>query len=174
MKELIISSIYFILPAYIANMSPVLAAKLHLPFDVPINKKHLGDHKTWRGVYSAYICALASLALQWYLQKTGTFSAYNLLDYEKINLFLYAFLFGVGAITGDTVKSFFKRKLGRSPGSSWFPFDQLDFIAGALLFLLPFFIVSWQTALVLIIATPLLHFLANLFAYLLRFKKVWW
>jgi CDP-diglyceride synthetase len=37
-------------------------------------------------------------------------------------------------MTGDAVKSFFKRRLGITPGKSWFPFDQLDFVLGAILF----------------------------------------
>ena len=138
MLELIISSLYFILPAYAANMAPVLAAKVKLPFAVSINKKHLGKNKTWRGMYAGYLMALLILFIQYYLQNTGTFEQYNLLNYEQINLFLYAFLFGIGALTGDFIKSFFKRKISKKPGASWFPFDQLDFIAGSLIFLLPF------------------------------------
>lgn len=174
MKELIISSFYFIFPAYVANMAPVIAAKWHLPLATPVNVKLFGDHKTWRGVISAYLGALIALGIQWLLQKQDIFMFYNLLDYEKINLFLYAFLFGIGAITGDIVKSYFKRRLERGPGSSWFPFDQLDFIAGALIFLLPFYILPWSNIITLLLITPALHFLANLTAYFFRFKKVWW
>lgn len=174
MKELIISSFYFILPAYVANMAPIIAAKWHLPLATPVNMELFGDHKTWRGVISAYIGALIALALQWFLQKNDTFMFYNLLDYEKINLFLYAFLFGIGAIVGDMVKSYFKRRRGKQPGQSWFPFDQLDFIAGSIIFLLPFFILPWSNIFTLFLITPALHFLANVIAYFLRLKKVWW
>ena len=174
MKELIISSFYFILPAYVANMAPVIAGKLNLRLGTPINIDLFGSHKTWRGVIAAYLGALIAIVFQWFLQKNDIFMFYNMLDYEKINLFLYAFLFGIGAITGDLIKSYFKRKLGRRPGSSWIPFDQLDFIAGALIFLLPFFVLPWSNILTLIIITPALHFLANVVAYFFGFKKVWW
>ena len=185
--NLILNSLYFILPAYFANMCPIIFK--WIPFGgKPVNEGLFGSHKTWRGFYVGYIGALIILALQFYLQKKGltipinpdNFAFYSknnagtLLDYEQINIFFYAFLFGIGAITGDTLKSFFKRRLKIAPGQPWFPFDQLDFIVGALVFLSPFYITPWKNTLVILIITPLLHFLANATAYLLRLKKVWW
>jgi CDP-2,3-bis-(O-geranylgeranyl)-sn-glycerol synthase len=41
-------------------------------------------------------------------------------------------LFGLGAMGGDSVKSFIKRRIGIPPGRPWVPFDQLDFVLGAL------------------------------------------
>jgi hypothetical protein len=32
----------------------------------------------------------------------------------------------------DSVKSFVKRRVGIAPGAPWIPFDQLDFVIGAL------------------------------------------
>lgn len=174
MKEIIISSLYFILPAYFANMGPVIANLLNLPLSRPIHGKFFGSHKTWRGFYMGYIFAFLILWLQYYLHTKGIFKTYNLLNYENINLFLYAGLFGIGALTGDLIKSFFKRRIGIKPGGQWFPFDQLDFVIGALIFLSPFFIPNWQTILTLIIITPILHLLTNLAAYKLKIKKVWW
>lgn len=172
--ELLISSLYFILPAYFANMGPIVGNLLRLPGGIPISKNLLGFHKTWRGFYMGYFLALLVLWLQYYIQTKGIFETYNLLNYENINLFLYAGLFGIGALTGDAVKSFFKRKLGIKPGGQWFPFDQLDFVIGTLIFLSPFFIPEWQTILTLIIITPILHLLTNVAAYKLKIKKVWW
>lgn len=40
----------------------------------------------------------------------------------------------LGTGVGDAVKSFFKRRVGIAPGASWPVFDQLDFFAGAFLF----------------------------------------
>lgn len=177
--NLILSSLYFILPAYAANICPVIFEKLHFPLGAPINEKLFGSHKTWRGFYAGYIGALAVLLLQSYFYKNGIATdpaspILPMLDYSEINIFLYAALFGIGALAGDLIKSFFKRKMGIAPGGSWFPFDQLDFIFGVLIFLSPFFIPSWQNIAAIVIITPLLHFLANLFAYTLKLKKVWW
>lgn len=191
MSNLILSSLYFILPAYIANTFPVLLQ--WLPLGQPIGKKLFGENKTWRGFYTAYLGALATLFLQFYLQKSGVFPSVSaisnssiltastengyitpLLDYENINLFLYAFAFGIGALTGDLIKSFFKRRLKIASGQPWIPFDQLDLVIGALIFLAPFYIPTWPVIITLIILTPILHLLANFTAYHLKLKKVWW
>lgn len=174
MLDTIISAFYFFLPAYFANMCPVIAGKLKLPLGQPISNHFLGSHKTWRGFYAGYLGALVVLAAQLFMQKEGVLAAYTLLDYQNINLFGYAFLFGVGAIAGDALKSFCKRRMGIKPGAPWFPFDQLDFVVVALLFLWPFFQLSWSHILVLLIATPILHLLVNILAYKVGLKKVWW
>lgn len=172
--SLVISSFYLILPAYIANMCPVIFGKLKFPFGISINEKLFGKNKTYRGFYTGYIGALLILILQTHLHKSGIFTDYSLLNYQEINIFLYAFLFGFGAITGDLVKSFFKRRIGIKPGQPWFPFDQLDLVLGAYIFCLPVYIFPWQNLLTLLLITPLLHFLTNVTAYFLGIKKVWW
>ncbi|MCX6734658.1 MAG: CDP-archaeol synthase [Candidatus Peregrinibacteria bacterium] len=191
MLNIILSSLYFILPTYVANACPVLLQ--WLPFGQPISKNLFGDHKTWRGFYTGYFGALVTLLLQFYLQKSGFLPSGSLisnssilsaasgnsyitplLDYEHINLLLYSFIFGIGALTGDLIKSFFKRRLNVSPGQSWFPFDQLDFIVGALIFISPFYIPVWSVILTILIISPLIHISANFIAFHLKLKKVWW
>jgi len=174
MWKLIISSLYLILPAYLGNMAPIIAGKLKLPFGTPISTKHFGIHKTYRGFYSGYFGALGCLLGQLFLQKNGYFNEYVILDYQNINLFLYAFVFGIGALTGDLIKSYFKRKIGKKEGDCWFPADQIDLILGASLFLAPFGVMTWENFITIIILTPLLHFLTNVSAYFLGIKKVWW
>lgn len=173
MIELILSSIYLIFPAYVANMCPVIFAKVPL-FGVPIHEKLFGANKTYRGFISGYVGALGVLFLQQYLTNNDIFTQFALLDYQQINIFLYAFLFGIGAITGDIIESFFKRRLNIKPGGPFFPFDQLDFVIGAYIFLLPVYVIPWQNLLAIIIVTPLLHFLTNVIGYILKIKKVWW
>lgn len=174
MFEVFITSLYFFLPAYIANMCPIFAMALKMPLGKPINESLFGAHKSWRGFYAGYLGALGVLFLQEYWQTIGGFEQYRLLDYAKINLFLYAFLFGIGALTGDAVKSYFKRKFNKKPGSPWFPFDQLDFVIGGLLFVYPFFQLPAINIITLLLVSPLLHFLTNISGYLLGLKKVWW
>jgi len=174
MLDLILSSLYLILPAYFANMAPLLATKLNLPFGNPINKKALGKNKTYRGFIFGYIAALIILIIQAYFEKQGLFTNHTIIKYSYLMAPFYAFLLGIGALTGDTIKSFLKRKFNKKPGSSWPPFDQIDFILGAYIFLSPFFCIPWEVLLTLLIITPLLHFLANVIAYLIGLKKVWW
>ena len=170
MKILIFSSLYFISPAFFANMCPVFADKLKLPFAKPVSIKKFGENKTYRGFYVGYLGALLIL----YIQTKIELSEYSLLDYKNINIYFYAFLFGFGAIFGDIVKSFFKRKKGRAPGSCWIPFDQLDFIIMSIIFIYPFYEIPTEVIIVLLLISPLLHFLTNLIAYFLKLKKVWW
>ena len=175
MLELIITSLYFILPAYLANMMPVFAAKMGMPGGVPIAERWLGAHKTWRGMFSGYVGALIVLLVQWWVFGEGWMGEYVILDYSfGVVVFGYAALFGFGALIGDSVKSFFKRRVGVKPGGVWFPFDQIDFILGAFLFLWPFVSFGWEVFVVVLIATPLLHFLANVIGYWVGLKKVWW
>ncbi len=174
MLELILSSVYLIFPAYVANMCPVIFGKLNFPLGHSINKRLFGANKTYRGLYTGFLGALLVLLLQQYLAKNNILADYTLLDYEQISIPLYAALFGFGAIIGDLIESFFKRRINIKPGRPWFPFDQLDFVIGAYLFLLPVYLIPWQNLLAIIILTPALHFLTNLIAYLLKLKKVWW
>lgn len=174
MLDTIISALYFFLPAYFANMCPVIAGKLKLPLGQPISNHFLGSHKTWRGFYAGYLGALTILTVQLFIQKGGYLDPYALVDYQSINLFGYAFLFGIGALIGDALKSFFKRGIGIKPGAPWFPFDQLDFVVVALLFLWPFYPLPWPQILMLLILTPILHLLVNILAYKIGLKKVWW
>ena len=155
-------------------MMPVILGKMKFPLGIPINKKAFGAHKTWRGFYAGYLGALLILFLQRYFQSQNILESFRILDYQSLNIYFYAFLFGIGAIVGDAVKSFFKRRLQKKEGTAWFPFDQLDFIIGSFVFVYPFYSVDWRIILIVVIITPLLHFLTNLVGYWVGFKKVWW
>jgi len=85
-----------------------------------------------------------------------------------------AALFGLGAIAGDLVKSFFKRRLKIAEGRPWIPFDQIDLVLGALICVSPVYALDLPRVLVLLLLTPFLHFLTNLTGYTLGLKDVWW
>ena len=165
----ILASLYFFLPAYIANMSPVLFRKL--PFlGKPINKTLFGAHKTWRGLFVAVVAG----TLVFYLQKTAYLSGFTslaLIDYSDFSLTL-GFLLGLGAILGDLVKSYYKRKMGIEPGKPWPFWDQEDFVFGGLLLGFFVYVPSAETALVIFLASPILHVLVNYIGYLLGIRKV--
>ncbi len=150
-------------------MGPVVAAALPLGAQ-PINSKLFGPNKTWRGFLAGYLGAFLVL----FIQTKISLPHPTLLNYATINPFLYAIPFGLGALAGDLLKSFFKRKVGIKSGGPWPPFDQLDFIIGALISLSPIFTPPLPNILTVLILTPLLHLLTNLLAYSLGLKKVWW
>ena len=79
MWELIIKSAYFFLPAYFANMAPVILKKI--PFlNQPVWERKLGKNKTWRGI----VVAIVMGTLIFYLQKVAYqngFTSIALIDY---------------------------------------------------------------------------------------------
>ena len=96
-----------------------------------------------------------------------------MINYQS-NFIIFGLLAGLGAILGDLVKSFFKRRLGIKSGQSWPIFDQLDFIAGFLFFTYYFSTPSINIIITTCLITLILHPLTNLISYWLGFKKVWW
>jgi len=138
MIDYLLGVFWFLLPAGVANMAPVLFARvpfLDYPLDFGVKfkgKRVLGANKTIRGVVMG---VLGSTVVVW-LQKLsyGFVNGFSLIDYSTVNVLLLGFLLGFGALMGDAVKSFFKRRIGIKPGKSWMPFDQIDWIIGGLVF----------------------------------------
>ncbi|MEK6937935.1 MAG: CDP-archaeol synthase [Nanoarchaeota archaeon] len=165
---LVLKSLYFFLPAYVANMSPVLFK--WLPFlNRPIYEKKLGAHKTWRGVLVAAVIGTLVFAMQKYAYTKG-FTSWALIDYSGFSILLGTFL-GLGAIIGDAVKSYYKRKMNIAPGQPWWGWDQLDFVIGGLVFGLFFYVPPAEVVLIIIVLTPALHLLFNYIGYLLKLNK---
>lgn len=169
--NLIYVSIIFFLPAYVANAMPVIASGLKLAptWAIPINEKVFGKTKTYRGFAFGIIGALIAGLIQYYL------GFYNLLSYN-LQFFVIAtsFLLGFGALFGDLIKSFVKRRIGKKSGEPWPIFDQIDYVVGGLLFVSVVFIPPIETIIILLLISPLFSLLANMIAYKLKLKKVWW
>jgi CDP-2,3-bis-(O-geranylgeranyl)-sn-glycerol synthase len=158
----VVSALIFIIPAYCANAAPVIlgggrpldGGRLFLD-----GKPILGSHKTVRGLISGVLLgSLAALILN------------LLLEYS----ILLGVLTSIGALMGDLVEAFFKRRLSLKPGESLPLADQLDFVLGALAFS---FLVSPPTPLtflIVILITPPIHLLTNFFAYKLGLKDNPW
>jgi CDP-2,3-bis-(O-geranylgeranyl)-sn-glycerol synthase len=171
------------LPAYIANMAPVFAEKLGVlkflarPVDdgrIWRGQPIFGAHKTWRGFVVGIVAAIAIAWLQYFLYSVPIFKNLSLLNYSETNLWLLGFLFGFGALFGDLIKSFFKRRIKIAPGAPWIPFDQLDFVLGALIFAAPICFPPPLAVVVILIASPVLHIATNNIGYLLRVKNARW
>lgn len=170
-------SLWFILPAYFANSTPVIAGG-GTPID--FNKKFFdgepvfGPGKTWRGFFAGIAVAVLVAGVQMFLQNRLDLSSYSLI---KMSLSL-GFLLGFGAIIGDMVKSFFKRRMKIKRGAKWPLLDQLDFLLGALLFSLlsknAVAYLNWKIVVFLLIFTPLVHRMANILAFRSHLKKVPW
>ena len=116
--------LYFMAPAYLADMAPPFV-KYWPAWNRPIAERWLGSHKTVIGFAFGVLAAIATAFLQSRLAWSGGMTSYG--DWLPLGL-----RFGVGAMAGDSLKSFVKRRLGIAPGRPWVPADQLDYVAGAL------------------------------------------
>ena len=168
MLTIIMKSIYFFLPAYFANMAPILFKRLPL-LNKPINKTKFGENKTWRGLVFATFLGAVVFWLQRVAYQEG-FTNWALIDYTDFSI-LFGVLLGFGAIFGDLVESYYKRKSGFKPGESWLPWDQLDFVLGGLIFSFFIYVPPAEVVLVLLLVSPLLHIVVNYLGYLMKFKK---
>jgi CDP-2,3-bis-(O-geranylgeranyl)-sn-glycerol synthase len=162
---LIVKSFWFMLPAYIANMSPYAVKNIKF-LSQPISEKYLGTNKTWRGFLFAILVAITIVCIQSFFTAQPEYLVY---DYS--NPLLLGFLLGSGAMIGDLVKSFFKRRVGIAPGKSWMPFDQIDFIIGAYLFSLLIIPLQIEILIALLAITIPAHLITNYIGYKLKIKK---
>ena len=175
---LVIQSLYFILPAYIANIAPVFAKKinfLNVPVDFgkKLNGKPLfGSHKTWRGVLSATAAGGIVFYAQGLLYANDFFRQISMINYPQYPI-IFGFAMGFGAIFGDLVKSFFKRRKGIGAGKRWVPFDQTDFVLGALVFSSLFFVPDVWVWIILVLLSIPVHILARHIGSLLKICQKW-
>jgi CDP-2,3-bis-(O-geranylgeranyl)-sn-glycerol synthase len=164
------AALWFIFPAYCANAAPVIFGGGQpmdfgkLFFD---GNPLLGSHKTFRGFLAGLVVGTLVGLLQTLLFENLLFQYGPQFRYD---IFL-GFVLSLGALTGDLLESFIKRRLNRSPGSSLPVADQIDFILGAFLFSLPFSPPSVLTALIILLITIPIHLITNLGAALLKMKN---
>lgn len=167
-------ALFFIFPAYVANAIPVLFGG-GLAIDggrrMRDGKPIFGSHKTVRGFVAGVIAGTLTGAVQSIVLRSIAPSVFSPpYDFSV----LLGFLISLGALAGDLVHSFVKRRIGLKEGSFLPVADQLDFVVGAVLFAA---LVSppplLTIALILIITLPT-HLLTNLVAYVIRVKKTPW
>lgn len=159
-------ALWLFLPAAFANMAPVLFKRVNF-LNYPINSRLFGEHKTYRGFFFGVLLAVISAYLLRYLANF-VFEGYA---YNFLNPLVLGGLLGFGALLGDLVKSFFKRRAGIKPGKSWIPFDQIDWVLGAILFVSFYIIFSWQINLIILVVFGLLHPVVNYIGHLIKIKS---
>jgi CDP-2,3-bis-(O-geranylgeranyl)-sn-glycerol synthase len=182
--KLVFQSIYFFLPGYFANLSASLSRRIKFldflakPVDCgkffqgyPI----FGSHKTWRGIISgSFLGILTAFFQKWLYLSSSFFKDLSIIDYSKLNIFLFGFLLSFGALFGDLLFAFFKRRNGIKPGDPWIPFDQINFLIGGFCFITPYVLLPIKIWIILLICTFFLHILANRLGYILKLQKVKW
>lgn len=154
----VMDAFYHYLPAYFANATPVIINGGG-PIDFGAKwfdgKPFLGDHKTIVGTASGIIAGIIIGLIQQRL--------------------LNGVLLSLGAIMGDMITSFIKRRVELEPGASMPVGDQLGFIILAIFlgYLTPPDPTIEQSIFILVATLPI-HYLVNIIAYLGKMKDTPW
>jgi len=165
------------LPAYLPNPVAALCGG-GVPVDLGRHysdgKRVFGDGKTYRGLAAGILAGILIGLVQIWSQ--GLFEW----DFLPQQTLLSITLLATGALLGDLVKSFFKRRFGKERGAKWPIADMYDLVLGAFVLLLifdPGWLFANVTLLVLVvilILTPVLHRAMNIIGYLIKVKEVPW
>ncbi|MBW9220308.1 CDP-2,3-bis-(O-geranylgeranyl)-sn-glycerol synthase [Methanothermococcus sp. SCGC AD-155-N22] len=174
--QLVFNSLLYILPAYVANAgacifgggTPVDLGKYFLD-----GRRILGNGVTYRGFFFGLLCGCITATLEGILINLDLLGTpefhYNLFKWMYVGFFL-----SLGALFGDMVGSFIKRRLGIEQGKPAPLLDQLDFVVFAILFAYPFAPITLDMIITILIITPVIHLSGNIVAYLLGIKSMWW
>lgn len=178
--ETVVTAVWVMLPAYVPNNAAVLAGGGR-PIDggrsLGDGKRVLGDGKTWRGtaVGTAVGVALA-VGLNRLRPVAADATGVAVPEFPLVSAVALAF----GAMLGDILASFLKRRTGRQRGASFPGVDQLDFVvvslALAFLAATDWFLSTFTLPVLVavVVLTPLLHVSTNAVAYALGLKDEPW
>ncbi len=169
------------LPAFVANAIPVVAKNIPYiqDFTSPINRKWLGENKTVRGLITGVLAGMIVGILLFFMrgflvQVLAEYSDYYNLYSSWWRAAFFGFWLALGALVGDMIKSLIKRQLGYKPGTMFQPWDGIDYMVGAILFLLPWYNPGIIGALFLLIIGPILSLIMNSLAYQIGWKECWY
>jgi CDP-2,3-bis-(O-geranylgeranyl)-sn-glycerol synthase len=155
--QTVIGALVFFLPAYVANTSAGFfggGAPLDRGMQLWDNRRLFGEGKTMKGTTTGILSGIIYRLVENLVLSKGVLIGLTL-----------AFLLSFGAMAGDLIGSFIKRRIGIESGESAPFLDQLDFAIGAL-FLASFVVsIPMETIIILLIITP---------GFLLHRKEVPW
>lgn len=175
----VVTALWAMGPAYVPNNAAVLGGGGR-PIDGGRQwrgARLLGDGKTWRGTVVGVGAGIAVGLLLNAIQTPAS-------DLFGVTLPTFSpgalLALSAGAMLGDVVASFLKRRTGRERGRPFPGVDQLDFVVGALA-LAAVVDPAWfgsvftgPVVLAVLVLTPVLHVATNGIAYLLGLKEEPW
>jgi len=181
--EIILATIYFFLPAYIANAVPPLLNRFKLfeKLAIPIDNNKtfreraiFGTHKTWRGVFGIFVVGILIMFL--FFELNNYFQLYEVIgfDHLKWNPFIFGAIFSLGIIMGDLFFAFIKRQLNLSPGAVFIPFDQTNYVFGIFLLLQYFINLDLLIWAIMLVQTFIIHTVFNRIGYILGLHNAKW
>ncbi len=169
----VFNAIFFAAPTMLANVTPMLFGG-GLPMDFRKNffdkRRILGNGKTIRGFIAGCLGGLLmGVFTMWWFN--------NIVEVDFQITLVNGFFQGLGAVTGDSVGSFIKRRRNIPSGGSLMIVDQTGFMFFGLLFgmlglqggLFP-----WTYWIIMIPLAAVVHTAANAVGYTLGWKEVWW
>lgn len=184
--SLLACALYFMLPAYLANVS-ALAFGGGAPVDLKKNfqdgRRLLGDGVTWRGTIIGVIIGTGIATIQGivfmhygdiFTLIPGWVSIEGLIPNNFGEWILLGLALSAGALIGDAMGSFIKRRINIQRGKPAPFLDQLDFVIGALVLASLVVTIPRDIIILILIFTVILHVAANTIAYLLGIKDVWY
>ena len=176
-----VTTLYFILPAYFSNGGALLFGG-GTPLDFGKSDKNgarwIGDGVTWKGLIAGTFIGTLTGAIQGYfgpeiIQSFGNYIITPIAGNLTSGIII-GFLLGFGALLGDAIGSFLKRRLGIGRGKPAPILDQLDFIIVALLLVSFAVKLNWLCVIISLALTLIIHLATNTGAYLLGLKDVWY
>jgi CDP-2,3-bis-(O-geranylgeranyl)-sn-glycerol synthase len=178
----ILSLIWIFMPVWLANTGPVIANNIPMleRYNKPLDfqktwrgKRLLGDNKTIRGLAAGMVVGMVTAALQMFavfINPNLENYSYSVVDYTSWITLIIGLVMGFGALAGDSIKSFFKRRFNIPPGKSWVPFDQLDFVIGGTAVSTLFFVLPTQLYILMLLIALVAHPAVNIISWLLRLQ----
>ena len=171
LELLLLQSFWFIAPAYAANgFPPLMRGKMPIDGKRGFRGRRLfGDGKTWEGLLGGIVFGVFIGSLQIFGQ-----------DYLPAELglakmtFPIFFLLTFGTMAGDIGGSFAKRRMNMKRGDRALFLDQLGFLLMSFLFVWPVFKPPLDVMIVLVLLTPIIHWLSNVFGYWIKVKRNPW
>jgi len=177
---MILETLYYVLPGIVANGMPVIVRRWFKFLAVPVDhgckfgKKSLfGSHKTYRGFISGIVGAMIIAYLQKLMYVNGIITN-TYIDYSAISVVWIGIVFGFGALFGDLVESFIKRRLNVKPGARFFPWDQIDYVVGISVFSFLIRPMTIPMVLVLLVSGLIIHVSITRLAFLLKIREKKW
>jgi CDP-2,3-bis-(O-geranylgeranyl)-sn-glycerol synthase len=180
--------LWVLLPAYIANALATLPRGRGPPMDFGRTwsrdgRRILGPSKSWSGFLVAGFAAMPFCLLEAWLILLAppNLALVPVLAPSVAAAVPLAAILTFGAMSGDALGSFLKRRLGRESGARTLLIDQLPFvlvpIGLGLVFYPSLFVsvfASWEAVLWLLVITLGLHVSFNWIGYKAGLKKVPW
>lgn len=176
-----VTILYFLIPAYLANSGGLIfGGGTPVDFGKFDSKgiRWIGDGVTWRGLIGGTLLGTLAGAIQGYFggDLMLMFGEYitTPIAVGVLNGIIIGFLLGFGALVGDALGSFLKRRIGIGRGKPAPILDQIDFLVVALLFVSFVVKLDFGFVVIAIVLTIIIHLIANTGAYLLGIKDVWY